>query len=72
MTTQSIFRRYQTTLTFGGSDYSLMATILIGFVLSLIVWGQTRDQFPFPTQISDRFYLAEGINQAESWLEIHI
>lgn len=72
MTTQSIFRRYQTTLTFGGSDYSLMATILIGFVLSLIVWGLTRDQFPFPTQISDRFYLAEGINQAESWLEIHI
>jgi len=72
MTTQSIYHRYRLTLTFGGSDYSLLATIVIGFGLSLIIWGLTRDQFGFPTSISDRFHLAEWINQAEGWLEIHI
>ena len=55
-----------------GSDYSLLVTILLGFGFSLIVWALTRDQYGFPTIISDQFHFAESINNTEKWLQEHV
>jgi len=63
---------FQKMFTVAGTDYSLLAKIIIGFVVSLIVWGLTRDQFGFPTAISDRFDFAGSINGAEKWLQANV
>jgi glycine betaine/proline transport system permease protein len=64
--------RYQEMCTHQGSDYSLLVTILLGFGFSLIVWALTRDQYGFPTVISDQFHFAESINNTEKWLQEHV
>lgn len=72
MAPQTIYARYRTTLTFGGSDYSLLASIVLGFLVSLIVWQFTRGQFGFPTSISSQFHVVDWINQGEAWLQEHV
>jgi glycine betaine/proline transport system permease protein len=65
-------KTYRQFCTHEGTDYSLLMTVLIGFAFSLIVWWLTRDQYGFPTVISDQFHFAETINSAEKWLQEHV
>lgn len=71
MATPSVYQTYRKSLTFGGSDYSLLMTVALGLLLSLVVWFLTRDQYPFPVALSDKFPFADWINQAQAWLETH-
>lgn len=55
--------------TLGGADFTIPALTLLGFLLSIVVWGGVHDQFPFPKAISDQFHFGDWINQGEDWLE---
>ncbi|MCZ6885979.1 MAG: ABC transporter permease subunit, partial [Alphaproteobacteria bacterium] len=46
--------------------------ILLGFVVSLLVWSLTPADYGFPASVSDRFHFADWINQAEHWLQLHV
>jgi len=72
MADQTVYQAYRQKMTVQGTDYSLLATVLAGLLLSLAVWAMTRDRFPFPTEISDRFHFADWVNQLEGWLEHHV
>lgn len=63
------FRR---AFTHDGTDYTLLALILLGFVVSLLVWSLTPADYGFPASISDKFHFADWINQGEHWLQLHV
>ena len=58
--------------THDGTDYTLVALVLLGFVVSLAVWSLTPADYGFPASISDKFHFADWINQAEDWLQLHL
>jgi len=58
--------------TYAGTNYTVLALSLLGFVFSLIVWFLTRDAYGFPAAISDQFHFADAINNAEDWLQQHL
>lgn len=64
--------KFNGVFTFAGTDYSLLAKIIIGLVLSLIIWAFTKNNFGFPEAISSKFHFAESINDAEKWLQEHL
>jgi len=72
MVTQALYQRYRRALTFRGTEYHLLASILLGLLLSLVVWASLRDQYAFPKAISNHFPFADWVNQAEDWLETRI
>jgi len=55
-----------------GSDHTLLALVVLGFVVSLIVWSLTPADYSFPASISDQFRFADWINQGEKWLQAHV
>jgi glycine betaine/proline transport system permease protein len=63
------FRR---TFTRDGTDYTLLVLIVLGIIVSLIVWSLTPADYGFPAGISDKFHFAEWINSAERWLQTHL
>jgi glycine betaine/proline transport system permease protein len=60
------------TCTLGGTDYTIFVLIVLGFIVSLIVWSLTPADYGFPASISDKFHFAEWINSAEKWLQTHL
>jgi glycine betaine/proline transport system permease protein len=72
MAQSEALHRYRTTLTIGGTDYSMAATVGLGFALSLAVWALTRGSFGFPASVSERFDFVGAINGAEQWLKDHL
>jgi glycine betaine/proline transport system permease protein len=63
---------FRQAFTHDGTDYTVLALILLGFVVSLAVWSVTPDDYGFPASISDKFHFADWINQAEKWLQLHV
>ncbi len=59
------------TFTHDGSDYTMLVLIVLGFVVSLIVWALTPAGYGFPTSVSDKFHFSEWINASEKWLQDH-
>ena len=56
---------------FGGVDYSVPVYILIGLLISIIVWFSIGFRYVFPEAISGQFDFQLIINNAETWLQIH-
>ncbi len=59
-------------LTYGGRDYSVLIYIILGFLISLVVYWALAGVYGFPTAISDRFNIAESINNAEKYLQQNV
>ena len=56
---------------FGGVDYSVPVYILLGLLISIIVWFSIGFRYVFPEAISGQFDFQLIINNAETWLQIH-
>ena len=56
---------------FGGVDYSVPFYILLGLLISIIVWFSIGFRYVFPEAISGQFDFQLIINNAETWLQIH-
>ncbi len=69
MADQTVNQQMRARVTFGGHDYTIPVLIVVGFLISLIVYWMTAGVYGFPTSISDRFHIAESINNAEKYLQ---
>ena len=56
---------------FGGVDYSVPIYIILGLIISIIVWFIIGFRYVFPEAISDQFDFQLIINNGETWLQIH-
>ncbi len=56
---------------FGGVDYSVPIYIILGLIISIIVWFIIGFRYVFPEVISDQFDFQLIINNGETWLQIH-
>lgn len=72
MNTSTLAPRLRQYMTLSGTDYSLLVYIVLGLVISLIVWSLTRNVYSFPQSIIDSFPAAEWINDGEKWLKTRI
>jgi len=55
----------------GGVDYSILFYILLGLIISVVVWFSVGFKYVFPEAISSQFDFQLIINNAETWLQVH-
>ena len=55
----------------GGVDYSIPIYIILGLVVSLLVWFVFGFKYVFPSSISERYDFVLMINNGETWLHTH-
>ena len=55
----------------GGIDYSIPIYIILGLVLSVLVWFVFGFKYVFPSSISERYDFVLMINNGETWLHTH-
>lgn len=55
----------------GGVDYSIPIYIILGLVVSVLVWFVFGFKYVFPSSISERYDFVLMINNGETWLHTH-
>ena len=55
----------------GGVDYSIPIYIILGLVVSVLVWFVFGFEYVFPSSISERYDFVLMINNGETWLHTH-
>jgi len=63
--------RVKRPLSFGGVDYSIPIYIIVGLIISVLVWFFLGFKYVFPEAISGKFDFILMINNAETWLHTH-
>ena len=63
--------RESSPLSFGGVDYSIPIYIILGLLVSVLVWFIFGFQYVFPESISEKYDFVLMINNGESWLHTH-
>jgi len=56
-------------LSFRGRDFTVPITVLIGFLVSLLVYKISANAFTFPQFVIDAFPFEDKVNEAQKWLE---
>ena len=55
----------------GGVDYSILIYIILGLLVSVLVWFVFGFKYVFPSSISERYDFVLMINNGETWLHTH-
>ena len=68
---QSLNERLTAALQWRGHNFTGLALVLVGLLISLAVYAATANTFDFPQHIIDAFPFADQVNQSQKWLEVN-